>query len=394
MLKTASRIVVALLSAAVLFTLSLVVGVPSATAVATNTAPSVTAQSDAPTIRKTKKTRCVVVSKRTSKHKRIKKCKTVVTTKKKRCVTVKRYVGKKVTQSKTCKKTAKKKTAKKKTLKATGGLIPSPTSRPASGQWPSAQNSGVPAGKSLSVHKGDLTVTTPGAVIDGLDIRGFVVVKAPNVTIKRSIIRGGPAGSVGRGVLAITHSSASNYLVEDVTIAPSNPTPHLNGINVNQAGTIRRADISGTVDGIMIYGGGVRVESSYLHDFRHYTNDPNWGGGPSHDDAIQVQGGNGIQIVGNTLTGAYNSAVMVTQDAGATKNLSINGNWLDYGGCSINYGSNGAYKTGMKANGNSFGQAQRNNGCAIIHNAAKSDLAPTGNVWETSGGPATVKRGG
>ena len=72
-----------------------------------------------------------------------------------------------------------------------------------------------------------------------------------------------------------------------------NPTPYVNGINVNQSGTIRRANISGTVDGIMIYGDGVRVENSYLHDFVHYLNDPNWGGGPSHDDAIQVQAGTG-----------------------------------------------------------------------------------------------------
>ncbi len=258
---------------------------------------------------------------------------------------------------------------------------------------PSAANTGVPAGTALTVQTGNLTITTPGTVIDGKDIRGYVVVKAPNVTIKRSIIRGGEAATSNRPLLAITQAGASNFLVEDVTVTPMNPTPYVNGINVNQSGTIRRANISGTVDGIMIYGSGVRVENSYLHDFVHYLNDPNWGGGPSHDDAIQVQAGTGVQIVGNTLTGAFNAAVMVTQDAGTTKDLAINGNWLDYGGCSINYASNGAYKTGMQANNNRFGRAQRVSGCAIIHNSTKSDLVPTGNVWDDNGQPATPSRG-
>ena len=259
---------------------------------------------------------------------------------------------------------------------------------------PSADNTGVPAGMALTRYDGNLTITTPGTVIDGLDIHGYVTVKAANVTIKRSMIRGGPAPTVGRGILTMTHTGASNFLIEDVTIAPTYPNPYVNGINVNQSGTVRRANISGSVDGIMIYGSGVRVESSYLHTFAHFLNDPNWGGGPSHDDAIQVQAGTGIELIGNTLTGAYNTAVMVTQDAGVTKNLSIVGNWIDYGGCSVNFGSKGAFKTGMKVDNNRFGRAQRVSGCAIIHNAAMSDLVPTGNVWDDNGQPATIKRGG
>lgn len=258
---------------------------------------------------------------------------------------------------------------------------------------PTAANTGVPAGTPLTVHNGDLTITTPGTVIDGKDIRGYVAIKAANVTIKRSIIRGGAAATVNRALLAATQSGAGNFLIEDVKIAPDNPSPYINGINVNQSGTIRRADISGSVDGIMIYGSGVRVESSYLHDFAHYLNDPNWNGGPSHDDAIQIQAGTGNQIIGNSLSGAYNAAVMVTQDAGVTKDLGINGNWIDGGGCSINYGSNGAYKTGMQANNNRFGRNQRNVNCAIIHNSTKSDLVPTGNVWDDNGQPATIKKG-
>ena len=143
----------------------------------------------------------------------------------------------------------------------------------------------------------------------------------------------------------------------------------------------------------MIFGGGVRVERSYLHDFVHYLNDPNWRGGPSHDDAIQVQGGAGVKIIENTLSGAYNAAVMVNQDVGTTSNLEIVSNWIDGGGCSVNFGSNGPYKTGMKVDNNRFGRAQRVARCAVVHNSAKSDLVPRGNIWDDNGQAIAINRG-
>ena len=195
------------------------------------------------------------------------------------------------------------------------------------------------------------------------------------------------------GLIMATTTGASNYLIEDVTINPTNPTPYLNGVNANQAGVIRRLNISRTVDGVMIFGNGVQVRDSFLHSFSHFAVDPNWGGGPSHDDAIQVQGGSDITIEGNNLSGAHNTAVMVSQDTSSIKNLKINKNWIDFGGCSINFGSRGDYKSGMQVNGNSFGRAQRVTGCAIIHNATKSDLVPIGNTWADNGQAVVINRG-
>lgn len=271
-------------------------------------------------------------------------------------------------------------------------VSPTPTAT-ATPSKPGAGNTGLPAGTSLTVHQGDLTISTAGAVVSGMDIRGFVRVTAPNVTIKNSIVRGAPTTAVV-GLLMLTGANADGFLVQDVTLAPTTRSAYVDGIKVNKTGTIRRVNISNTVDGISIYGGKVRVENSYIHDLAHFTSgDPNQGGGASHDDAIQVLAGVGHQIVNNTLLGGYNAAVMITQDAGTTKDLSINNNWIDGGGCSLNYGSKGAYKTGMQANNNRFGRAQRVKDCAIIHNPAVSDLNPTGNVWDDNGQPATVKRG-
>ena len=101
-----------------------------------------------------------------------------------------------------------------------------------------------------------------------------------------------------------------------MTITPAYPNDRLNGINVNQPGTIRRCNISGTVDGVMIYGNGVTIEDSYLHDF---ATPPTTTQGPTaktHNDGVQIQAGSGIVIRRNNIKGASNSAIIITQDAG------------------------------------------------------------------------------
>lgn len=259
---------------------------------------------------------------------------------------------------------------------------------------PSAANTGVPAGTALTAYNGNMIITTAGTVIDKMDIHGYVSIKAPNVTIKRSIVRGDKctSGSNGGDIRNYT-AGATNFLIEDVTIRPEFPDVCHDGIKVNQSGTINRVNLSGTVDGVVMFGNNITLQNSYLHDFVTYPSDPAQGGGPSHSDTIMVQSGTGERIINNSLTGANNSAVMITQDAGITGNLWISSNWIDGGACSLNYGSGGAYKTGLQANNNRFGRSQGISGCAIIHNALKSDLVPSGNVWDDTGLPAGIKAG-
>ncbi len=246
----------------------------------------------------------------------------------------------------------------------------------------------------LTRRDGDITITTPGTVLDGLDIHGSVVVKAADVIIRRCIIRGNKTvvASGSNACLSIV-GGGSNFLVEDVTIFPEFPNYHQNGINVNQPGTIRRCNISGTVDGIMIYGSGVKVYDSYFHDFVKYPTG-HVDGGPTHNDAIQLQGGVGVRIEGNTLVGADNAAIMITQDAGYVNDLVIANNYLDNGGCSINFGSNGPPKTNIVMRDNRFGKNQRNAGCAIIRNATQTVFSVLqNNVWDDTGAAVSVTRG-
>ena len=131
----------------------------------------------------------------------------------------------------------------------------------------------------------------------------------------------------------------ANTLVEDVTITPEYPSVRFNGIHVKRPSVIRRVEISGTVDGIMPYGSDITIEDSWIHDTVYYPVDPAQGGSGSHNDDIQVQAGNNIQILRNRLDPAHNAAIMLTQDAGTTSNAIIDGNYAAGGGCSIDFGS-------------------------------------------------------
>jgi hypothetical protein len=71
----------------------------------------------------------------------------------------------------------------------TGGGIIAPASAPvAPSGFPDATNTGVPAGTTLT-PSGSVTVSTPGATIDALDISGSLTINAANVTVKRCRIR-------------------------------------------------------------------------------------------------------------------------------------------------------------------------------------------------------------
>lgn len=257
---------------------------------------------------------------------------------------------------------------------------------------PDASNTGYLA---LKRWDGDLVITTPGQIVEGLDVHGNVVIKAPNVICRKSIFRGGkPITSGQQGILSIVHAVATNYLVEDITIVPEFPNVRQDGIKVNQAGIFRRINLSGTADGMTIYGSGVKLYDSWLHDFVTYSSDPAQAGGPSHSDAIMVQAGSGVRISGNSISGANNAAVIVTQDAGVTSDLTIENNFIDGGAVSVNVTSGGPYKNLIRVQNNRFGRNQiKYPGGAIMHNSSYSDLVPVGNVYDDDGTPAKILKG-
>jgi hypothetical protein len=250
----------------------------------------------------------------------------------------------------------------------------------------------VPAGTKLRVHQGNLTITTPGTVVDGLDIRGFVRVKATGVVIRNSIIRG-PDFPLTYP-MALVQSDAgprTNLLIENSEIFAAHPSRFVDGI-VGMGFTLRRSSVHTVIDQVKIIGDNVSVESSHLHKNLFYPA----GGGhiESHDDNVQIQVGTNIRVVDSTLSGTTNAAVMITQDRGPVTNFTFRNNRADNGACTVNIAEK-AYgpPSGLTITDNVFGTGQRINRCAIImRDTTKAVATVTRNTF-TDGTTVTISRG-
>jgi hypothetical protein len=253
----------------------------------------------------------------------------------------------------------------------------------------SAATTGVPAGTVLTVVTGDLVVRTPGAVIDAVDVRGFVKVMAPNVTIKRSIVRGRPITSS----FALITNSAGLYpfTVEDSELVATDASPHIAGI-IGHNFTVRRTEIAKVIDSVHITGSNVLVEDSFLHSNLYYAQDPNHGGGESHADSIQVQGGSNIQILRNNIQGAQATAIQTTQDRSQITGLTIKDNRIGGGKCTVNlaYGSRPA-STGVVIQNNVFRLDTAYTRCAVI--APKTHTIANVDSYFTDGAAVKVQHG-
>ncbi|MFS0701031.1 hypothetical protein AB6N24_13755 [Cellulomonas sp. 179-A 4D5 NHS] len=276
------------------------------------------------------------------------------------------------------------------TKTATPTPTPTASPTPAQPRFATAASTGVPTGTALKVHTGDLVVTTPGAVIDALDVRGFIKVQAPNVTIKRTIVRGRPITSS----FALITNSAGQYpfTIEDSELVAADASPHIAGI-IGHNFTVRRTEIAKVIDSVHITGSNVTVENSWLHDNLIYMQDPNHNGGPSHADNVQIQGGSNFMFRGNTIEGAHSSAFQTTQDRTVTSNITVTNNKIDGGACSVNiaYGSKYGPIQGITVSNNVFGTAQRIAKCAIIAPTTNT-IVNTNNTW-LDGTAVKISRG-
>jgi hypothetical protein len=248
-------------------------------------------------------------------------------------------------------------------------------------------NTGVPPGTRLRRHVGDIDVTRPGTVIDGLDVRGAIKVMAPNVTIKNTIIRFRRGGYTD-GI----HSYSTGLRVIDTEIAPRVPSSDYNGI-MGSGFVATRVDIHGVVDAVHIYGDQVLVRRSWLHGNSHFVHDPNWDGRPSHDDSIQIVGGDHIRIRRNTLGGAYNAGVQITEDYSTVTDVAITGNLAGGGSCTVNVSQKGGGPIpGLRITDNRFRHTQRIRGCAIIR-PRTTRIASARNTWVRSGARVALRNG-
>ncbi len=255
------------------------------------------------------------------------------------------------------------------------------------GGKPGPANTGVPPGTRLTVVNGDRTFDRSGVYAD-LDIHGFVRVSAKNVTIRNTIVRGGPP-KCNSSVVYVT-SAAASLVMEDSEIAPSYPNACLDGVWAQHA-TLTRMNIHGAVDGVKAYD-DTTVQDSWIHDLGRFASDPNQNGGPTHNDAVQTYVGNQHIVLRHNnfaLTNKDNATYQVTQDGGAVStDLHVENNWLDGGGCTLNFSHNGGPTpmTGIYVVNNRFGRHSYYN-CPILVSTQTTLSQNSGNVWDDTGQP-------
>ena len=254
---------------------------------------------------------------------------------------------------------------------------PAPTTSPGK---PNAATTGVKPGSTLTRHDGDITVTKDGTVLANLDIHGFVTVRAKNVRITNCIVRGGKSKGVATGL--ITDYGFAGLVITDTDVIPEFPSVYFDGIKGSDF-TATRVHVRGGVDSVKIHGSNVTITDSLLENTTHFASDPQQGGGPTHNDNIQTLYGTNLKVIGNTIRGAQNFAIL----GGATRgnlNLVVQNNWLDGGHCTVKLQVLHGYAESAKVTGNKFGPNRAVSSCAFTSYPAVS-LTQSSNTFEITG---------
>ena len=230
--------------------------------------------------------------------------------------------------------------------------------------WPSAVNTGVPAGVTLT-PSGSLIINTPGAVISGLDIRGTVYINAPNVTLINCKITSAEfyVVKVNPG---ITGAVVQNCEINGV--GTGNDGNH----GIAGQGTFTANNIYNVENGITLQGNNSLIQDNYIHDLK--------ASGSPHYDGIQIDGGiSNATISHNTVINNHNqtAAVMIDNYFGPISNITVDNNILVGGGYTIYSDAqfSGGSITGVSITNNHIG-----GGYWGPTNFNKSNPVYTGNV--------------
>ena len=157
--------------------------------------------------------------------------------------------------------------------------------------------------------------------------------------------------------------------------------------------TALRVNMHGTVDGAKFYGPNILVQDSWIHGLVTYAHDPAQNGGQSHNDGVQVLSGSNMRIIGNTIEGGSNTGIQVTQDHGAVLDLTVSGNWMSGGACTINVAKKPLASLKNIAVTSNIFTANSTLGCPILDTPAVT-MTATGNVWAGTGLPVKVNNKG
>jgi hypothetical protein len=287
---------------------------------------------------------------------------------------------------------------------------------------------GVPTGVTLTpltaARAGDvltadrLVINTPNAVYDLVQFNHLVEVRAPGVKFTRCLFKGITWAIGDRALLFVNPAKQTigqpSATVEDCTFDPVFPNVSIDGFRGSNY-TVRRCDISKTVDGAVIHGvgdnradptaGNVVFEDNWVHDLTWYANDGYHTDG-SHNDGIQLVGGSHVQIRRNFFDSPRNACLMIQANLQPVADVIIENNRFIGGAASINiYDKREPVGfSGIVIKNNSFAklwvppvpgqETPRANYPILITVNTAAIATVTGNVWADGSTPGPVVKTG
>ena len=238
-------------------------------------------------------------------------------------------------------------------------------------------------GDRVDRESGNQTISTPGTVVSGWDVRGKLIINAANVTVKDSIIHGPAAGGCSNG--AALEINAGGAQITDVEVTMDNPTARLDGVwTFGDNATLTRVHVHGGVDGVKT-GSGVLIQDSYIHGIQWFASDPNQGGGETHNDGVQTFAGDrDVTLQHNRIdVSTTNDSNAAWQTSGV--NIRAENNYLaDGGGCTLNVDAKslgGPTLQPVYVNNNRFGRHQASTGCVVLISNKTVMTEYNGNLW-------------
>ena len=215
-----------------------------------------------------------------------------------------------------------------------------------------------------------------------------IVVRANNVTIKRSRILSGSAS-----LAVLLESGYTGLTLSYVEVGPQpgqHPDRAIQSDGTNM--TVDHVYVHGTQRGVAT-GDGTRVTNSYIDDLDNSSG--------NHATAVMSLGGvNNVVVQGNTLgcgTGECSSAMSVYPQWGPNDNWTIDRNLFNGGSYCVYLGyspaSGESPNTNMRVTNNGFGTKYTTN-CGIYGPVASWSWS-TGNTWTNNAwyAPGTSKNG-
>jgi hypothetical protein len=290
---------------------------------------------------------------------------------------------------------------------------------------PTATNTGYAPGTTFTEITSDLTITTPGTAYTNTMFRGGKVqVKAAGVTFTNCWFRGQQAAGVTTDPFVRAHwNAAIGTVFSRCTFGEAGQVGYPDCGVLGWSLTVDRCDISRCVDGVRNVNsdtasnvGDITVKGTYIHDLIYQVPSTDGADNQSHNDCIQLVGGDNISILGNTLhayvdpyvgssatpgvpllsatdvsgeavTGspyAWMTPLIITPNQ-AVGAISIDQNWLEGGQFAANIATkNAALWTGaaVSLTSNRFGRDTRiGKYDLVIGNAVQTYITRSGNTF-------------